>query len=82
MLKNKKKNTGVGRIFLKFHNSVYYVPDSQKKKSLAFLDHRFGETPSKLRTNRPKICQILRSTSVFNVFHKSGGGGGDQKMYF
>ena len=44
-----------------------------KKKSLIYLNHGFDGTPSKLRTNRPKICQILGSTSVFSIFATSGG---------
>ena len=64
----------MGGNFKKFHNSLYYVSYSQKKKSLPYLVHGFGDTPLKLGTNRPKICPILGSTSVFSVFAKSGGG--------
>ena len=65
----------VGENFKKIHNSLYYVPDSQKKNSLPDLAHGFHGTPSKLGTNRPKICLILSSTSVFNVFAKTGESG-------
>ena len=64
----------MGENFKNFHNSFYYVPDSQKKNSLPDLAHGFHDTPSKLGTNRPKICLILGSTSGFSVFAKSGGG--------
>ena len=53
---------------------------THKKNSLPDLAHGFRDTPSKLRTNRPKICLILGSTSGFIVFAKSGGGG--QKIVF
>ena len=65
---------GVGGNFKKFHNSLYYVPDSQKN-SLPDLTHGFRDTLSKLGTNVQKICLILTSTSVFCVFAKSGEGG-------
>ena len=46
---------------------------THKKKSSPYLHYRFRDIPSKFGTNCPKICPILRSTSVFIVFAKYGG---------
>ena len=54
---------------------------THKKNSLPYLDHGFGGIPSKLRTNRSKICLILSSTSVFGVFAKHGGGGAKKFIF-
>ena len=63
---------GDGWIFKKIHNSRFWLT---KKNSLPDLTHGFHDTLSKLGTNRQKMCLILRSTSVFSVFAKTGGGG-------
>ena len=47
---------------------------THKKNSLPDLAHGFGDTPSKLGTNRQNAGLFLGSTSVFCVFAKSGGG--------
>ena len=54
-------------IFFKCRNSLYYVSDSQEKYLLNLI-HGFHNTPSKLETNRQKICLILRSTFCVYVF--------------
>ena len=54
---------------------------THKKNLLPNLVYGFHNILSKLKTNCTKICPILSSTSVFNIFVKTGGGW-DKKCFF